>query len=189
MDNLNTTLSGIIDSVSVLASKVSDVKASTSGAFTSLEAKRLTNDGKQELNTIDSVSLVANGEVVSKFFAAAETVNATTTFIDNEVATFFDQLGLTPDTYNGFTWNAETNPVSGMTAENGPYLVFCTKTAEDAALPSGLLGMGKFHVKCLKGMFDTAINNAIDTKLAEINTKLESVLTQIAELQEKIETT
>lgn len=46
MDNLNTTLNGIIDSVSVLASKVSDVKASTSGAFTSLEAKRLTNDGK-----------------------------------------------------------------------------------------------------------------------------------------------
>lgn len=51
MDNLNTTLNGIIDSVSVLASKVSDVKASTSGAFTSLEAKRLTNDGKQELNS------------------------------------------------------------------------------------------------------------------------------------------
>lgn len=189
MDNLNTTLSGIIDSVGVLASKVSDVKASTSGAFTSLEAKRLTNDGKQELNTIDSVSLVANGEVVSKFFASAESVEAKTSFIDDEIASFFGELGLVPDSYNGFDWNAETNPISGMTAENGPYLVFCTKTAEDAALPSGQIGMGKFHVKCLKGMFDTAINNAIDTKLAEINTKLESVLTQIAELQEKIETT
>lgn len=186
MNNLNNILSGVVNSVDILASKVTDIKSSTSGVITTLETKRLTEDGNTELNTIDNVSVVANGQVITKFFSAAESINPETTFIDKEVFTFFDELGITPTTYDGRDWKEEEHPLSGMTAENGPYLVFCTKTAEDAALPSSQLAFGQFHVKCIKGMFDSAINEIVDSKLENINNQLSGIVAQLEELQSKL---
>ena len=186
MNNFNNILSGVVNSVDILASKVADIKSSTSGVITTIETKRLTEDGNTELNTIDNVSVVANGQIITKFFSAAESINPITTFIDKEVFTFFDELGMTPTTYNGFEWSEEEYPLSGMTAENGPYLVFCTKTAEDAAQPSPHLSLGQFHVKSIKGIFDSAINEIVDTKLETVNNQLSGIITQLEELQAKV---
>ena len=97
-----------------------------------LEFKRLNEEGNED-NTIDSVSVVVNGNVVNKFFSSHDRIQANVSFIASEVKTFFEDAGITPDTYDGSTWTEEIISIANMTAENGPYLVFITNNAEDTA--------------------------------------------------------
>ena len=106
-----------------------------------LEFKRLNEEGNED-NTIDSVSVVVNGNVINKFFSSHDRIQANVSFIASEVKTFFEDAGITPDTYDGSTWTEEIMSIANMTAENGPYLVFITNNAEDAAIHA--------HVKSMK---------------------------------------
>ena len=106
-----------------------------------LEFKRLNEEGNED-NTIDSISIVIDGNVVNKFFSSHDRIQANVSFIASEVKTFFEDAGITPDTYDGSTWTEEIMSIANMTAENGPYLVFITNNAEDAAIHA--------HVKSMK---------------------------------------
>ena len=122
-----------------------------------LEFKRLNEEGNED-NTIDSISVVIDGNVVNKFFSSHDRIQANVSFIASEVKTLFEDAGITPDTYDGSTWTEEIMSIANMTAENGPYLVFITNNAEDAAIHA--------HVKSMK---DALSNYATTQYVDELN--------------------
>ena len=67
--------------------------------------------------------------------------NSATTFVAKEVKSFYEELGLVPETVNGFAWGSASDPAHGdinyLTEENGPYLVLTNMNIET---PLDLLG-------------------------------------------------
>ena len=67
--------------------------------------------------------------------------NSATTFVAKEVKSFYEELGLVPETVNGFAWGSASDPAHGdinyLTEENGPYLVLTNINIEN---PLDMLG-------------------------------------------------
>lgn len=67
--------------------------------------------------------------------------NSATTFVAKEVKSFYEELGLVPETVNGFAWGSASDPAHGdinyLTEENGPYLVLTNMNIEN---PLDMLG-------------------------------------------------
>ena len=118
-----------------------------------IEFKRLDEQGSED-NTVDSISVVINGNTISKFFSSHDNIQANTSFIAAEVKTFFDQLETTPTTFDGVAWVDGTD----LTEENGPFLVLMTINAAGAT---------EAHVKSMKDALSKYVTELDETDLVK----------------------
>ena len=88
-----------------------------------------------------NITLKVNGIEIGIIPAPKVQFNSATTFVAKEVKSFYEELGLVPETVNGFAWGSASDPAHGdinyLTEENGPYLVLTNMNIET---PLDLLG-------------------------------------------------
>lgn len=88
-----------------------------------------------------NLTLKVNGIEIGSIPAPQVQFNGATTFVAKEVKSFYEELGLVPETVNGFAWGSASDPAHGdinyLTEENGPYLVLTNINIEN---PVDLLG-------------------------------------------------
>ena len=88
-----------------------------------------------------NLTLKVNGIEIGSIPAPQVQFNGATTFVAKEVKSFYEEIGLVPETVNGFAWGSESDPAHGdinyLTEENGPYLVLTNVNIEN---PVDLLG-------------------------------------------------
>lgn len=71
----------------------------------------------------NKISVNVDETEIDSFFAPQEMMDTKKSFIASELKTYFETNSIIPDTYNGAGYNPSLYPISGMTEENGPYLV------------------------------------------------------------------
>ena len=88
-----------------------------------------------------NLTLKVNGIEIGSIPAPQVQFNGATTFVAKEVKSFYEEIGLVPETVNGFAWGSASDPAHGdinyLTEENGPYLVLTNINIEN---PVDLLG-------------------------------------------------
>lgn len=88
-----------------------------------------------------NITLKVNGIEIGSIPAPQVQFNGATTFVAKEVKSFYEEIGLVPETVNGFAWGSASDPTHGdinyLTEENGPYLVLTNVNIEN---PVDLLG-------------------------------------------------
>lgn len=88
-----------------------------------------------------NLTLKVNGIEIGSIPAPQVQFNGATTFVAKEVKSFYEEIGLVPETVNGFAWGSASDPAHGdinyLTEENGPYLVLTNVNIEN---PVDLLG-------------------------------------------------
>ena len=88
-----------------------------------------------------NITLKVNGIEIGSIPAPQIQFNSATTFVAKEVKSFYEEMGLVPETVNGFAWGSTSDPAQGdinyLTEENGPYLVLTNVNIEN---PVDLLG-------------------------------------------------
>lgn len=99
-----------------------------------------------------------DGKIIGEIPAPQVQFNSATTFVAKEVKSFYEELGLVPETVNGFAWGSASDPAHGdinyLTEENGPYLVLTNINIEN---PIDLLGG---NVITLKDILSTELSSS-----------------------------
>ena len=105
----------------------------------------------------NQMRLKVGDDIVATFPAPPTTFTPNSTFVAKEVKTFYEELGLTPVTVDGYEFGSASDPSGGninyFTEENGPYLVFTTM---DIMEP---LNMNGGYVILLKSILPTYLPN------------------------------
>lgn len=96
---------------------------------------------ERAIENAKNLTLKVNGIEIGSIPAPQVQFNGATTFVAKEVKSFYEELGLVPETVNGFAWGSASDPAQGdinyLTEENGPYLVLTNVNIEN---PVDLLG-------------------------------------------------
>ena len=96
---------------------------------------------ERAIENAKNLTLKVNGIEIGSIPAPQVQFNGATTFVAKEVKSFYEEIGLVPETVNGFAWGSTSDPAHGdinyLTEENGPYLVLANVNIEN---PTDLLG-------------------------------------------------
>ena len=88
-----------------------------------------------------NLTLKVNGIEIGSIPAPQIQFSGATTFVAKELKSFYEELGLVPETVDGAAWGSASDPAQGdinyPTEENGPYLVLANVNIEN---PTDLLG-------------------------------------------------
>lgn len=88
-----------------------------------------------------NLTLKVDGIEIGSIPAPQIQFNGATTFVAKELKSFYEELGLVPETVDGSAWGSTSDPAQGdinyLTEENGPYLVLTNVNIEN---PVDLLG-------------------------------------------------
>ena len=88
-----------------------------------------------------NLTLKVNGIEIGSIPAPQIQFSGATTFVAKELKSFYEELGLVPETVDGAAWGSASDPAQGdinyLTEENGPYLVLANVNIEN---PTDLLG-------------------------------------------------
>ena len=136
-----------------IAKSLEDKQDSVPGVIATTE--NLTMDRINDAS--NQMRLKIGDDVIATFPAPPTTFTPNTTFVAKEIKTYYEELGLTPVTVNGYTFGSTSDPSGGdinyFTEENGPYLVFTTM---DVMEPINLNGG---YVILLKSILPTYLPN------------------------------
>lgn len=109
-----------------IAKSLEDKQDSVPGVIATTE--NLTMDRLNDAS--NQMRLKIGDDVIATFPAPPTTFTPNTTFVAKEIKTYYEELGLTPVTVNGYEFGSTSDPSGGninyFTEENGPYLVFTT---------------------------------------------------------------
>ena len=107
------------------------------GTVATAENLALERAGEEAKNLV----LKVNGIEIGSIPAPQVQFSSATTFVAKEVKSFYEELGLVPETVDGSAWGSASDPAHGdinyLTEENGPYLVLTSVNIEN---PTDLLG-------------------------------------------------
>ena len=136
-----------------IAKSLEDKQDSVSGVIATTE--NLTMDRINDAS--NQMRLKIGDDIVATFPAPPTTFTPNTTFVAKEIKAYYEELGLTPVTVNGYEFGSTSDPSGGninyFTEENGPYLVFTTM---DIMEP---LNMNGGYVILLKSILPTYLPN------------------------------
>lgn len=136
-----------------IAKSLEDKQDSVPGVIATTE--NLTMDRINDVS--NQMRLKIGDDIVATFPAPPTTFTPNTTFVAKEIKTYYEELGLTPVTVNGYDFGSTSDPSGGdinyFTEENGPYLVFTTM---DVMEPINLNGG---YVILLKSILPTYLPN------------------------------
>ena len=136
-----------------IAKSLEDKQDSVPGVIATTE--NLTMDRVNDVS--NQMRLKIGDDIVATFPAPPTTFTPNTTFVAKEIKTYYEELGLTPVTVNGYEFGSTSDPSGGninyFTEENGPYLVFTTM---DIMEP---LNMNGGYVILLKSILPTYLPN------------------------------
>ena len=104
-----------------------------------IKASDITFDRASEKASI--LRFKVSGEIVGEIPAPEVQFNGATTFVSKEIKSYYTELGLVPETVNGFAFGSSGDISGGdinyFTEENGPYMVL---TNRDIINPTTLYG-------------------------------------------------
>lgn len=104
-----------------------------------IKASDITFDRASEKASI--LRFKVSGEIVGEIPAPEVQFNGATTFVSKEIKSYYTELGLVPETVNGFAFGSSGDISGGdinyFTEENGPYMVL---TNRDILNPTTLYG-------------------------------------------------
>lgn len=104
-----------------------------------IKASDITFDRASEKASI--LRFKVSGEIVGEIPAPEVQFNGATTFVSKEIKSYYTELGLVPETVNGFVFGSSGDISGGdinyFTEENGPYMVL---TNRDIINPTTLYG-------------------------------------------------
>lgn len=104
-----------------------------------IKASDITFDRASEKASI--LRFKVSGEIVGEIPAPEVQFNGATTFVSKEIKSYYTELGLVPETVNGFAFGSSGDISGGdinyFTKENGPYMVL---TNRDIINPTTLYG-------------------------------------------------
>lgn len=135
--------------------------------ITDLSFERVNAQGNED-NNQDYISIFSGNEKIGEFFSSSEKLLADVSFVADELVSYFTDLDIEPETYDGVAWNSSVMPIADMTAENGPYLVLITANAGDG----NNFPQGHAHVKNMK---TTLSNYATAAALENLANTVESL--------------
>lgn len=136
-------------------------------SITDLHFGRIDDQGNED-NTLDYISIFSGDDKIGEFFSSSEKLLADVSFVADELVSYFTDLDIEPETYDGRPWNSSVMPIADMTAENGPYLVLITANAGDG----DNFPQGHAHVKNMK---TTLSNYATAAALDNLASTVESL--------------
>ena len=104
-----------------------------------IKASDITFDRASEKESI--LRFKVSGEIVGEIPAPEVQFNGATTFVAKEIKSYYEELGLVPETVNGYAFGSSGDISGGdinyFTEENGPYMVL---TNRDIINPTTLCG-------------------------------------------------
>lgn len=132
-----TTIPMSNEDTTTVSKAIEDKQDRVNGVIATTES--LTMD--RIIDSANQMRLKIGEDIVATFPAPTTMFTPQTTFVAKEIKSFYEELGLTPETVNGYEYGSSSDPSQGnlnyFTEENGPYLVL---TKMDVMEPLNLYG-------------------------------------------------
>ena len=127
-------------------------------------------------------------ELKAKFYIPKAQFSGSTCFIADELATFYDDLGGAPTSYDMKPWAEAGKTVEDLTAENGPYLVLTANYLGEDLGEESTLELEQY-VTSLKPYFEAYMKSAEfnSKEFPELETTSKTIIGAINELKTAID--